>query len=856
MGSSPATSSKRRLVDGKKSTQKDDLDKRRTPTGINVRFDSRRLLSPTLMVVPLPPSYFASRTPITEEASGERMVAVLFLQFNASKGPASLGAAVRDVLRHGSALNRNSARRSSGNVKIPYAFPLTETQKVRVQLEEKEQRFKNLVVLAIILVAASSVGRYCAAAEASEDARLYVGAVTRAMHKRQWDLACLEDTRKGKRGRNVEVGGRKKRVKLSSSVTSDTEDEDEDLLNDEPQEDSGDSGEEEEIPHLVELGIKNEQIENDVASCVESARAVQSALYSCQGWLEDQYPTRGALRSAEDVRDVDSLHEDNASEASNPFLESPKPKRKNPSSPAHEGEDSEPCAEDLTLLSSQFFMAAQAALFTPPYASGDAEIRPTAAPIKAVLHDERERMKDNLPVDHARVKHDLEKALREAQKAQRLWDKRKNDAASKAAFAVGRAAKGIMLGLQGDDEDEFKGVDNGDSDSEEEEDVGFKASLIVTLAMVQVTLVTCIVSEKKLHDVFDYSRDLPSSLSIQRSGKTPREAAQEQKARRMESAVKERENAEKRKNIRAGLAKVACQMSRSCWDGLVPENLLQDGRWESEADFWGDMTGLEDQSDERVAADDEGEKKFDKLELTTLAAIKHLGLATFRLFFDLYSGADEWESSNPVPKFADHAMHLAGGGDEVEPLDPQRLGNLGEQEKISSWLKSMISSPLPSASGGEKDAEQPAGSAVDGTFVAVAEDNDADKENRKEVSAESVKDRKPAKKPKLSKNDKLASLWKSKKKTTKAQKEARTKALEMARQANIQRKEDEERKCVEAERRRAAALARRTEGRMEGKKKGNTGRKGKGRSKAQKEALEKAKEAARAKRVREAAGRA
>ncbi|KAJ3516380.1 hypothetical protein NMY22_g14221 [Coprinellus aureogranulatus] len=607
------------------------------------------------------------------------------------------------------------------------------------------------------------------------------------MHKREWDL--LEDTRKGKRGRDVEVGGRKKRVKLSSSVTN-TEDEDESLLNDEPQEDSGDSGEEEEIPHLVELGIKNERIENDIASCVESARAVQSALYSCQGWLGDQYPTRGALRSAEDARDDDSLDEDNASEASNPFLESPKPRRKDPSSPAHEGEDSEPCAEDLTLLSSQFFMAAQAALFAPPYASGEAEIQFTAAPIKAVLHDERERMKAKLPVDHARVKHDLEKALREAQKAERFWDRKKNEGASKAAFAVGRAAKGIMLGLQGDDEDEFKGVDDdGDSDSEEDESVGFKASLIVTLAMVQVTLVTCIVSEKKLHGAFDYSQDLPSSPSIQRSGKPLMEAAQTQKARRIENAAKEREDAEKRKNDPSG-------PGEGCMSDV--KKLL--GRTGSREPISGWT------SNERDAADDEEEKKFDKLELTTLAAIKHLGLATFRLFFDLYSGADEWESLNPVPKFADHAMHLAGGGDEVEPLDPQRLGNLGEQEKISSWLKSVISSPPPSASGGEKDAEQPADSAKNGTSVAAAEDDDADKENRNEVSTASVKETKSAKKPKLSKNDKLASLWKSKKKTTKAQKEARTKALEMARQANIQRKEDEERKCVEAERRRAAAL--------------------------------------------------
>ncbi|KAJ3529573.1 hypothetical protein NMY22_g8943 [Coprinellus aureogranulatus] len=69
-----------------KSNKRGDLDRRRTPMRINVRFDSHRLLSPTLIVESTPPSCFASRSPPTaEEASGERMFVLSFLQFNVLK---------------------------------------------------------------------------------------------------------------------------------------------------------------------------------------------------------------------------------------------------------------------------------------------------------------------------------------------------------------------------------------------------------------------------------------------------------------------------------------------------------------------------------------------------------------------------------------------------------------------------------------------------------------------------------------------------------------------------------------------------------------------------------------------------
>ncbi|KAJ3535616.1 hypothetical protein NMY22_g6408 [Coprinellus aureogranulatus] len=53
--SSPGVSSKRWWVDGKKSIRKGDLDRRRTPMRIRIRFDSRLPLSPTLTVVPFLP---------------------------------------------------------------------------------------------------------------------------------------------------------------------------------------------------------------------------------------------------------------------------------------------------------------------------------------------------------------------------------------------------------------------------------------------------------------------------------------------------------------------------------------------------------------------------------------------------------------------------------------------------------------------------------------------------------------------------------------------------------------------------------------------------------------------------------
>ena len=178
--------------------------------------------------------------------------------------PASLTAALHDVLRHGSALN--AANQSRVHVKVPYALPLTVAQKAEAKMAEREQRFKNLVVLASVLVAAGSVGQYLAAAEACADARMQAGAIARVMHKREWELACLKESGKGggKRGREREdglgLGGKRKRVKLSSSVTSLSDNSEEYGDGDEENPSPGESHqqflneeEEEDIPHLIDL---------------------------------------------------------------------------------------------------------------------------------------------------------------------------------------------------------------------------------------------------------------------------------------------------------------------------------------------------------------------------------------------------------------------------------------------------------------------------------------------------------------------------------------------------------------------------------------------------------------------------
>lgn len=299
-----------------------------------------------------------------------------------AKAPASLTNALQNVLRHGSALTLNSTKRPKGQVKIPYAFPLSASQKARAKLEEKEQRFKNLIVLALVLVTASCVGQYCAAAEADDDAGMYVGAVARAMHKREWDLACQKEVAgKGKRWRGDEVGGRRKRVKLSSSNTATSDDMVEDGAGKTSNNSTGGEKEiedEEEIPHLVNLEIKNEQLRSDVSLCVHTAQAVMAALVSALEWFEDKYPEDDRSQSNEGNPIAEPEEQDSASQASNPFLESPaaKPKHRDPSPPAQEDESESP----LEVLTGLLALFVTASLRPKPPSSSPTSPEPSTPP--------------------------------------------------------------------------------------------------------------------------------------------------------------------------------------------------------------------------------------------------------------------------------------------------------------------------------------------------------------------------------------------------------------------------------------------------------------------------------------------
>lgn len=499
-------------------------------------------------------------------------------------------------------------------------------------------------------------------------------------------------------------------------------------------------------------------------------------------------------------------------------------------------------------------------------------------------------------MDHARVKRDLDKALREAQKTEKRWSKKKNEAGGRVVTCVAGVVQGIIAALDEDEEEEFMGLDGGDSDSEEEDTIGLKASLVATLAVVQVTLVACLAGDKRFHDKFDYSRRYLSPSSFDFSddpilrSKLFKEISRTQNEKRVERAAKERDDLAKRKNVRAGLAKVVCQMARGTWDSLVPETLLQRRTWETQADFWSDMKGLEDGDGEEAKNGDddddddeeEEERKFNELERAALAALKLLGYGNFKLFSNLFQGVEEWESPDPV-NFADMKRGEDSGEsdeEEVEPLHPERMGKLSGNEKISSWLKSVTSSPTSTPDVleealGEEEMTEPGDAVAADSAMAEIPDMTLEKASAtgeghedEDIALTVERDRPVAtRQVKQSKNAKLASIWqtKSRKKASKARKENLAKALEKAKEARIRRKLEQER--IEAKKRERAA--RREEPRLDGmgaevgqRKTHRLGMIGqrKRQSRAQKEqtakALEKAREAVKAKTVREAVGRA
>jgi hypothetical protein len=754
-------------------------------------------------------------------------------------------------------------------------------------MQEREQRFKNLVVLALVLVAAGSVGQYLAAAEACADARLYAGAVARVMHKREWDLACLKGSGKGegKREREredeLELGGRKKRMKLSPSVTSVSDDageygDDENPSFGEPHpEFPNEEEEEEEIPHLVDLEVKNDQIEGDVSWCAHSGQAAMAALASELKWFEENYSA--AAEGNQDVEQNDD--NDAASQASNPFLESSaiKPKPSSQSPPGLE-EDQDSTSARLGEGLAVCATLAQLSLFLP-YVPGDFDtletISSTCVPITVGLIDERERSKLDLPVDRVRCDRELEKARKGLQKAKKKWDSRKNDAAMRVITCIAGCVGAIDATLD-ETEEEFMGLD-GDSQGEDDEDVGVKGVLIATLAVAQATLAVCVTSDKWPAEGYNNAWAYPSSATISRPSHEPTsvrdhtlEAAQAQKTKRIARAEKEKEEETKRRDVRAGLGKLVCQMVGGAWRSFVPEKFSR-GNWESEADFWADVEGLEEGDEE----EDGGEGEFDKLERGTLAALKMFGLGTFKLFFNLFKGTEEWEDEKPL----DLSGVVQPVGVDVRSLGPERMGKLKEEDRISSWLRSVTSSPksTPEPLDSSEDASGPdqgqqpqtgVGPETSGsraqveqgrTGVNTVEENagpidetlaEAQQEEGEQPEDSPMEDSRSVTKKKQSKNAKLAAVWGSKKKRlSKAKKEASAKALEKARESIARRKQEQ---LVE-ERARAERAAAREEVIVNGedvqgemkKKQGSTNTKRKGRSKAQKEASAKALEKAR-----------
>ncbi|TEB16902.1 hypothetical protein FA13DRAFT_1720777 [Coprinellus micaceus] len=651
-----------------------------------------------------------------------------------------------------------------------------------------EQRFKNLVVLALVLVAAGSVGQYLAAAEACADARMYAGAVARVMHKREWDLACLKGSGKGegKREREredeLELGGRKKRMKLSPSVTSVSDDageygDDENPSFGEPHpEFPNEEEEEEEIPHLVDLEVKNDQIEGDVSWCAHSGQAAMAALASELKWFEENYSA--AAEGNQDVEQNDD--NDAASQASNPFLESSAIKPK-PSS-------------DFDTLET---------------------ISSTCVPITVGLIDERERSKLDLPVDRVRCDRELEKARKGLQKAEKKWDSRKNDAAMRVITCIAGCVGAIDATLD-ETEEEFMGLD-GDSQGEDDEDVGVKGVLIATLAVAQATPAVCVTSDKWPAEGYNNAWAYPSSATISRPSHEPTsvrdhtlEAAQAQKTKQSQGQRR------KKKRRRKG---GTCDR---------PREVVLERNWESEADFWADVEGLE-----------EGDEEEDGGEGRSSTNSNMFGLGTFKLFFNLFKGTEEWEDENPP----DLSGVVQPVGADVRSLGPERMGKLKEEDRISSWLRSVTSSPksTPEPLDSSEDASGPdqgqqpqtgVGPETSGSQAPDETPAEAQQEEGEQPEDSPMEDSSP-------RTRKLAAVWGSKKKRlSKAKKEASAKALEKARESIARRKQEqlvEERARAERAAAREAAImnGEDVQGEMK-RKQGSTNTKRKGRSKAQK----------------------